>query len=235
MQILGLCTGFLSVFFEKNCNLIFRKWGGRSKAVWIFSAITSVLVAPPVPYSNHANVGQILGHGPPSGNKQMEFWWLTKEMNCFYSRAEQTESWWHLTQLCLDKHCHNLGLRILLWLYLNQRYLFTYPKGLRAKSTRAVTGKWCPHSGLGKNLLSKIRSYKQVIDEVRGPKAKNGFSGRNTKLWAQKKRPLFDGHHVLAMTGQSCANKKVPSKRILGVFFLGKNRFSAKKALFSKM
>ena len=142
----------------KKITILFAENKGGAKTVWNFSKNLSVLVAPPVPYSNHANVGQILGHGPPSGNKQMEFCWLTKEMNCFYSRAEQTESWWHLTQLCLDKHCHNLGLRILLWLYLNQRYLFTYLKGLRAKSARAVTGKWCPHSGLGGNFLSKNRS-----------------------------------------------------------------------------
>ena len=43
--------GFLSLKFEeKNCNMIFRKWGeGGSKAGWNFSENSTLLVWPPVP------------------------------------------------------------------------------------------------------------------------------------------------------------------------------------------
>ena len=56
--------------------------------------------------------------------------------------------------------------------------------------------------------------YKRVIDEIKGPTAKRGFSGRSPIFWAQKKRSLLDRNHVLAMTGQSCAKKKVPVSQI---------------------
>ena len=66
-------------------------------------------------------------------------------MNCFYSRAEQTESWWHLTQLCLDKHNHNIRLRILPWLYLLSGFLVFFlgetdfrPKTLFGKTYKCL-------------------------------------------------------------------------------------------------
>ena len=33
------------------------------------------------------------------------------------------------------------------------------PKGLRAESARAVTGKRCPHSGKGEDFLSRQRDF----------------------------------------------------------------------------
>ena len=50
--------------------------------------------------------------------------------------------------------------------------------------------------------------YKIAIDELQGPTAKNAFSGRKPSFEAQKE--LLNGHHVLATTGKSWANKKVP-------------------------
>ena len=42
-----------------------------------------------------------------------------------------------------------------------------YPKGLRAESARAVTGRWCPHSAVGRGKtfwrVNRIFFYKTVI------------------------------------------------------------------------
>ena len=89
------------------------------------------------------------------------------------------------------------------------------PKGLRAESARAVTGRQCPHSGVGEDFLARwpvffmkravsrkpkvkklIRRcqidclaevYKWVIGKIQGPIAKTGFWGQNPNFWAQKK------------------------------------------------
>ena len=88
------------------------------------------------------------------------------------------------------------------------------PKGLRAESARAVTGRWCPHSGEGEDFLShqpdfftktavtlewKVgksiprwemnglsEGYKWVIDQNWGHMAKIGFFGQKPRFWAQK-------------------------------------------------
>ena len=89
-----------------------------------------------------------------------------------------------------------------------------FPKGLRAESARAVTGRQCPHSGVGQNFLThqpfflftkmafsrkrksekSIRrceinrlaeGFKRAINKIRGPIAKNGFSGWNLKILGQ--------------------------------------------------
>ena len=89
------------------------------------------------------------------------------------------------------------------------------PKGLRAESARAVTGRRCPHSGVGEDFLARrpvfftkravsqkpkveksiqrcqidrlAEVYKWVIDKIQGPIAKTGFWGQNPNFWAQKK------------------------------------------------
>ena len=50
LQILEFKGDFYQDFW-KECNIIFRKWGGGAKAVWNFSENSSVLVAWPVPQS----------------------------------------------------------------------------------------------------------------------------------------------------------------------------------------
>ena len=66
-------------------------------------------------------------------------------------------------------------------------------------------------------IWAKIRVF--------GPKSE--FLGRNQSFWAQKKGHFLLGHHVLATTWQSCANKKVTFSQIdisllaeFGCFFL---------------
>ena len=108
---------------------------------------------------------------------------------------------------------------------------------LRAERARAVTVSQCPHSEVGQDFLLRRRvtltetavtrkqkvkkwirrcqidrlreGYKRAIDEIRGPIAKNGFSGRKPKILA-KNNPLLDSNHVPATTGQCCPKKKYP-------------------------
>ena len=71
LGVMSWSRGLPNIGLEmKKITILFAENKGGAKTVWNFSKNLSVLVAPPVPYSNHANVGQILGHGPPSGNKQ---------------------------------------------------------------------------------------------------------------------------------------------------------------------
>ena len=102
----------------------------------------------------------------------------------------------------------------------------------RAESARAVTGRWWPHSGVGKDFLAGhwfffkkmaatrekfknlrceidclAKGYKRAIDELRGPLAKMD-SWSKIRIYGPKKRALLAGHHVLATTGQSWAKKK---------------------------
>ena len=102
------------------------------------------------------------------------------------------------------------------------------PTGLRAESARAVTGRQCPHSGVGEDFLvrrpffcenrrnskTKVQKliprckmdrlsegYKRAVNQIGGCIAKNKFLGR-------RKYSHFSCNHVLAMTGKSCAIKK---------------------------
>ena len=91
------------------------------------------------------------------------------------------------------------------------------PKGLRAESTRAVTGRRCPHSGKGEEFLTgqpdfftetavtqerKVprwkmnrhsEGYKRAVDQNWGRMAKIGFLDQKTKFWAQKKAVTSQG------------------------------------------
>ena len=61
LQILDLFIGlFFGRFLKQICNIIFRKWGGGSKAVWIFSKNSSVCVAWPIFYE----WSEYLSNGP---------------------------------------------------------------------------------------------------------------------------------------------------------------------------
>ena len=55
--------------------------------------------------------------------------------------------------------------------------------------------------------------YKRAIDNVWGP-IKRIFGSKSEFLGPPKKITSYSGHHVLAMTGKSCANKKVPFSQI---------------------
>ena len=55
--------------------------------------------------------------------------------------------------------------------------------------------------------------FKQAIDKILGPTAKNGFLSR-IRVFRPKKRSLLGSNYVLATTGKSCANKKVPFSQI---------------------
>ena len=107
----------------------------------------------------------------------------------------------------------------------------------------AVTVSQCPHSEVGQDFLLRRRvtltetavtrklkvekwirrcqidrlceGYKRAIDEIRGPIAKNVFSGQNLKILAKKKRSLLTPNHVPATTGQCCPKEKVPFYQII--------------------
>ena len=123
-----------------------------------------------------------------------------------------------------------------------------YSKGLRAESARAVTGRWCPHSGEGGdflmgqlNFFSKTavtpernvekwiprweinrhaEGWKWVIDQNWGRMAKIGFLDQKPRFWAQKNVTLFQVHHVLATTGKSCSKKKSAFAQIIKVGYI---------------
>ena len=110
--------------------------------------------------------------------------------------------------------------------------MYSYPKGLRAESTGAVTGRRCPHSGEGEDFLtgqldffyencSNSGTESRKIDPkvgnerpLRGlqmghwPKlgsyGKNWIFGPKTEISGPKKRTFFEVHHVLATPGKSC-------------------------------
>ena len=92
-------------------------------------------------------------------------------------------------------------------------YYIIQPKGLQAESVRAVTGRPCPHSGIGEDFLTRLpgfffketaitrkrkvkksiqrwqinrlaEGYKQAINENRSPIAKKSFWGQNPDFWA---------------------------------------------------
>ena len=95
------------------------------------------------------------------------------------------------------------------------------PKGLRAESARAVTGRRCPHSGKGEDFLTgqlnsftetavtpeqKVEKsiprwdinrhsegYKWAIDQNWGRMAKIGFLDQKTKILGPKKGVHFSG------------------------------------------
>ena len=86
---------------------------------------------------------------------------------------------------------------------------------VRAESARAVTGRRCPHSGEGKDFLTRrpsffyeyshnsgsksrkliprcnmnrlSKGYKRTVDKILGRMATNGCSGQKPSFWAKKK------------------------------------------------
>ena len=121
----------------------------------------------------------------------------------------------------------------------------------RAESAKAFTCRRCPHSGVGEDFLAhqlffffyeKSRNSETKSQKI-DPKVRNGSSFRELqkaidKIWGgmakkrifgpAKKRALFNSYHVLATTGKSCENKKVPFSQInisllANLFFFLKN------------
>ena len=113
-----------------------------------------------------------------------------------------------------------------------------------------------PHSGMGEDFLVGLPFFffygnirdsetksKKIDPKVRNEPSLQGLqTGRWQNLgWYGKKRPFLGSHHVLAMTGKKCANKKVPFSQMnisllanFGCFFVGKSGFLAKKTLFGQ-
>ena len=101
------------------------------------------------------------------------------------------------------------------------------PKGVRAQSARAVTGRRCPTVGRGKTFRRVEKSlpmremnglsegYKWAVDQNCGSMAKIGFFGQKPRFQAQKKHTLLEVHHVLATPGKSCSKKKVAFAQII--------------------
>ena len=74
-------------------------------------------------------------------------------------------------------------------------------------------------------LLSQHHQENLTVDKIWGRMAKIGSFGRKPRFGA-KKNSLLDSNYVLAMTGKSCAKKKIPFSQInislvanLGLFF----------------
>ena len=83
-------------------------------------------------------------------------------------------------------------------------YILSSP---RAESVRAVTGRWYPNSRVGEAEVEIDRhaeDYKQAIDDIRGPEAKNRFLGQNPNFWAQK------SVHFMATMPRQVQRKKCP-------------------------
>ena len=127
-----------------------------------------------------------------------------------------------------------------------------------AMSAGAVTGRQCPHSGVGEDFLMRrpflgnvksiqrwqidrlAEGYKHGIDEIQCPIAKTGLLGRN-KNFRPKKHQLLCRNPVLATTRLNCAKKKVPFSQInisilanFGCFFGKKADFLPKKTIFGQ-
>ena len=113
-------------------------------------------------------------------------------------------------------------------------YIIIQPQ--RTRVLRAITGRRCPHSGVGEDFLARrpvfflrkqpwlrnqasknqFQGAKWIVflRDTNGPLtkfiAKNGFFGSKSEFSVPIKHPLFSSNHVLATTEKSCANKKVP-------------------------
>ena len=116
------------------------------------------------------------------------------------------------------------------------------PKGLRAESARAVTGRRYLHSGEGKDFLTSYRIFFTKTAETPEQKFEKSFprwemNGHSktinrplTKIgvvWQKsdslsknrdfgpKKSPFLYSNHVLATTGKSCSKKKSACAQII--------------------
>ena len=122
---------------------------------------------------------------------------------------------------------------------------WTIPIIQPAESARAVTGKQCPHSGVGADFLAcrpvffmettltRKRKVEKSIprcemdclsEGYRRPLTKFGVVWQNTDFWAEnrvfglKKDSSLNFNHVLATTGKNCINKKYPFPKYISAF-----------------
>ena len=131
-----------------------------------------------------------------------------------------------------------------LFLYLSSpRAKRAGPKGLRAESARAFTGRRNSHSGRGEDFWrgqpifftetavtpdQKVKNRSQGGKLTVMPRAKNGsstkievvwqkldFLAKNQNFGPKKRRSLFNSNHVLATTGKSCSKKKSAFAQII--------------------
>ena len=87
------------------------------------------------------------------------------------------------------------------------------PKGLRAESARAVTGRRCPHSGKGEDFLTGQLNF--FTETAVTSEQKVDFWTKNRNFGSKKRRSLFRIYHVLATTGKNCSKKKSAFAQII--------------------
>ena len=86
----------------------------------------------------------------------------------------------------------NLGFKADLLFFSSPRAKRAGPKGLRAESARALTGRRCPHSGKGEDFLTGQPDF--FTETVVTPEEKvEKFLDQKPKFWAQKKGDHFWG------------------------------------------
>ena len=121
-------------------------------------------------------------------------------------------------------------------------FLFSSPKGLRAESARAFTGRRCTHSGKGEDFLTgqpdffygnscnsgtesrkwfprwiinhHAEGWKWVIDQNWGRMANIGFFGQKPRFWAQK-NIHFWGRAMFWPRPKKVVQKKVAFAQII--------------------
>ena len=147
---------------------------------------------------------------------------------CLYLKGINSWGMWTRKYLSPSPGCLSL-----------QSYLQSLLSSPRDDIAWAVTGRRCPHSGVGQDFLPRrtcplmktavigkqkfaklIRRCQndRTVDKNRGPIAKNRFSGQNQNFWG-KKNSLLVSNHVLATTGQCCTKKKVPFSKMINSYY----------------
>merc|ERR1719195_564109 len=94
------------------------------------------------------------------------------------------------------------------------------PKGPRAESARAVTGRRNSHRWVGGRLFEPSAGFFYGNSCNFGTKSwvvwqKSDFWAKNRNFGPKKRHSLFNSNHVLATTEKSCSKKKGPFAQII--------------------
>ena len=87
---------------------------------------------------------------------------------------------------------------------IDETILSIYParaKGLRAESARAVTGRWCPHSGEGEDFLMRLPSFLTKTTVTRKRKVKKSISRCKMNSLSEGYKRAVDKTEIF---GQNC-------------------------------
>ena len=166
-----------------------------------------------------------------------------------------------------QKHQIRISSFIVCSILFNSGVTLCSPKGLCAVSAKAVTVRRCPHSGVVEDFLARqpvfvtkmtvtqkpkveksiprcemgrlSKGYKGAFDKIWVPVEKKRSLGPKSEFLGPKRSPFLDSNHILATTGKSCANKKVPFSEInislladFGCLFKKKKRIFGQKDTF---